>query len=163
MFLDFLDKHRDSLPSDTVVTARRTLKVTGLGESDMDHKISDLYKDLKNPEVTINFTPHDLEIHLTARAQSGRQAEQLIEPVVKKMEERLEGYLFSTNDESLGEVVVKELKRTGLTLAAAESITGGHLAHSVCSVPGASEVFAGSVVSYTEECKRRLSRHPSCG
>jgi competence/damage-inducible protein CinA-like protein len=156
MFLRFLVDHSSELPTDSQVTARRTLRVSGLGESDMDRKISDLYKDLTNPEVTINFTPHDLEIHLTARAGDLDQAEALIDPLAYSIEERLEGFLFSAADQSLAEVVVGELKKSGLKLAVTESITGGHVAHEICSVPGASEVFLGSIVAYTEGCKMGL-------
>ena len=156
MFHSFLDKHKDRLPSDTLVSARRTLRVTGLGESDMDRRIADLYRELSNPEVTINFTPHDLEIHLTAKAGSLEQGEALMKPLVLEIEERLRGFLFSTEDESLPQVVVNRLGRAGLTLASAESVTGGLLAHQICSVPGASQVLKGSIVSYTEECKRAL-------
>lgn len=156
MFEQFLEANQALLPDDTQVSVLRTLRVTGLGESDMDRRISDLYQGVTNPEVTINFTSNDLEIHLTAKAAKVAEAERLIEPMVQKIAERLDGFLFSLHDESLSEVVVKLLKSKGLKLATSESITGGHTSHMVCSVPGASEVFLGSVVAYTQECKREL-------
>jgi nicotinamide-nucleotide amidase len=155
MFETFLEHKADSFGGGTLIL-RRTLRVTGLGESDMDRRIADLYKNLQNPEVTINFTPHNLEIHLTTRAASVEEAEVLTGPLVEAMKERLEGYLFSDDDRDLADVVVGLLKDTGLTLASAESVTGGHFAHSICCVSGASQVFLGSVVSYTEETKRGL-------
>lgn len=155
MFQTFLEHKADSFGSGMLLL-RKTLRVTGLGESDMDRQIADLYKDLQNPEVTINFTPHNLEIHLTTRAASVEEGESLTNPLVEAMKERLEGFLFSDDDRDLAEVVVGLLKDAGLTLASAESVTGGHFAHSICCVSGASQVFLGSVVSYTEETKRGL-------
>jgi competence/damage-inducible protein CinA-like protein len=152
MFRLFLEQKKTEFGSDQVLV-RQTLRVTGLGESDMDRKISDLYKKVANPEVTINFTPHNLEIHLTTRATTVKEAEKLAGPLVESMKERLEGYLFSDDDRDLADVVVERLAESGLTLAVAESVTGGHFAHSVCSVSGASQVFLGSVVSYTESTK----------
>ena len=138
MFAHFLDQYEASFPKDQMVTAVRTLRVTGLGESDMDRKIADLYKDVSNPEVTINFTPNDLEIHLTSKAQDLKSAEEAMKPMIEAIKERLEGYLFSDDDQSLAEVVVNLLKSKKLTLSIAESVTGGHVAHMICSVPGAS-------------------------
>lgn len=156
MFLQYLEDHQENFNSDEFVLVRQTLRVTGLGESDMDRKISHLYKDLKNPEVTINFTPHDLEIHLTAKASDTRGAEEMMQPLIEAIKKELEGYLFSDCDQGLAEVVVSQLQDHGLTLAAAESVTGGHLAHKICSVPGASAVFLGSVVAYHKTCKETL-------
>ena len=153
MFEAFLDSHRDKLPDDQLVTARRTLRVAGLGESAMDGLICDLYQDLTNPELTINFTGNDIEIHLTAKAANIQAAEGLLTPLVEAIKERLRGFLFSEHDKSLAEVVVGLLATQGFTLAIAESITGGNLAHQICSVPGASSVFLGSVVAYTEGLK----------
>ena len=77
-------------------------------------------------------------------------------PIVEAMQERLEGFLFSVNDESLAEVVVKMAGEAGLKLAFTESVTGGHAAHKICSIAGASDVFWGSVVAYSEEAKHKL-------
>lgn len=156
MFELFLEREKEAFAANQTVVARRTLRVAGLGESDMDRMISDLYKDLTNPEVTINFTPRDLEIHLTCKAPDEKQAEALMDPLVSAISERLDGYLFSAHDQSLAEVVVGLLAERGLKLAAAESVTGGHFAHSLCSVSGASEVFLGSTVAYTHETKTAL-------
>lgn len=154
MFHSFLGSKREALGGEMVIY-RRTLRVSGLGESDMDRMISDLYQNVSNPEVTINFTPHNLEIHLTTRASNGEESERLSSPMLELMKERLDGYLFSDDDRNLAEVVVSMLQAKRLTLAAAESVTGGHFAHRICSVSGASQVFLGSLVSYTEETKER--------
>ncbi len=152
----FSERSQEAYPSGTVLTAGRILKVTGLGESDMDALISDLYKDVANPEVTINFTSSDLEIHLTARADTMELAENLLQPMVTQMVERLEGYLFSSEGASLAEVVSALLRERGLKLALGESLTGGLAAHRLASIPGASEFLKGGIVAYTAEAKRNL-------
>ncbi len=152
----FAGLREEEFPVGETVTAGRILKVTGLGESDMDRRIVDLYRDLTNPEVTINFTPNDLEIHLTARAATSAMAQELLEPLVAGMVQRLEGFLFSTEGLTLAEVVSQRLRERGLTVAFAESLTGGLAAHRLASVPGASALLAGSVVAYTEAAKTAL-------
>jgi nicotinamide-nucleotide amidase len=152
----FAERCQSRYPVGEVVTAARVLKVVGLGESDMDRRIADLYKDLTNPEVTINFTAHDLEIHLTARAASLEAAEAMLDPLVEKMRQRLEVHLFSTKGEMLAEVVSELLRSRGLTVALAESLTSGLVAHRLASVAGASDLLLGGVVAYTEPAKRKL-------
>lgn len=156
LYQTFAQRARGLYPVGEVVTASRVLKVIGLGESDMDRRIADLYAGLTNPEVTTNFTPDDLEIHLTSRAPTLEQAEALIEPLVAGMAERLEGFLFSTEGATLAEVVSARLREQGLTLALAESMTAGMVAHRLACVPGASDILAGGVVAYTEQTKKAL-------
>ena len=156
LYQEFAERRRQSYPVGAVVTAGRVLKVVGLGESDMDGRIADLYREVSNPEVTINFTPNDLEIHLTARASSPEQAESLLQPMVDAMVDRLGEYLFSTEGSTLAEVVSERLRTQGLTVGLAESVTGGLVAHRLASVAGASDVLKGGIVAYTEEAKQRL-------
>ncbi len=152
----FAAENAQYYPVGTVLSAARILKVAGIGESDMDELIADLYKDLTNPEVTINFTSYDLEIHLTARATTLEQAEGLLEPMAREMAVRLDGYLFSEEGASLAEVVSQMLRAKGLSIAFGESLTGGMAAHRLASIPGASELLSGSVVAYTAKAKQDL-------
>jgi nicotinamide-nucleotide amidase len=156
LYQAFAQRASASFPNSGTVTASRVLKVTGLGESDMDGRIADLYRELDNPEVTINFTPNDLEIHLTARAETVEAAEALLEPLLVAMAERLQGFLFSTEGATLAEVVSQRLRRQGLTVALAESLTGGMVCHRLASIAGASDILAGGLVAYTESAKQAL-------
>lgn len=156
LFELFVQHRFQDFSSQRWTVQRRLLKVIGLGESDMDSRIADLYRELENPEVTINFTPLDLEIHLTARAESSEQAQALLDPLVLAMAQRLRGHLFSVDGETLAEVVWRALRERGVTVAFAESLTGGLAAHRLAAVPGASEVLRGGVVAYTEAAKQLL-------
>jgi nicotinamide-nucleotide amidase len=135
---------------------RRILKVTGLGESALDDIIAPIYKEYTNPSTTILFTDSEIEIHLTASADTAARAEEIIEELTDKLEEKLGYYLYSTTGESLEEVVGHRLRLKQFTIATAESCTGGLVAERITSVPGSSDYFVGSVVSYTNEVKSSL-------
>ena len=134
----------------------RTLKVTGLGESAMDDLIAPIYRQYSNPTTTVLFTDADLEIHLTAKAETADRAESLADELAEKLADKLGNYLYSANGESMEEVVGRRLELKGYTLATAESCTGGLVAERITRVPGSSRYFLGSVVSYAEEAKTAL-------
>lgn len=136
--------------------ATRVLKVTGIGESQLDDKIAPIYGEYTNPTTTILFTDSELEIHLTATAESVARAEEIVEELTDKLEEAIGQNVYSTRGELLEEVVGLRLRLKGYTLATAESCTGGLVAERITRVPGASEYFVGSVVSYTNQIKTEL-------
>src|SRR5258708_38698802 len=136
--------------------ARRVLKVTGLGESALDDIIAPIYKEYTNPSTTILFTDSEIEIHLTGSADTAGRAEELVGELTDKLEEKLGYYLYTTTGESLEEVVGHRLRLKQFTIATAESCTGGLVAERITRVPGSSDYFAGSVVTYTSDAKARL-------
>jgi competence/damage-inducible protein CinA-like protein len=136
--------------------ARRVLKVTGLGESALDDMIAPIYKEYTNPSTTILFTDSEIEIHLTGSADTAARAEEIVEGLTDKLEEKLGYYLYSTKGESLEEIVGHRLRLKQFTIATAESCTGGLVAERITRVPGSSDYFVGSVVGYTNEVKSHL-------
>ncbi len=141
--------------------AKRLLRVTGIGESALDDMIAPIYGQYTNPLTTILFTDSEIEIHLTATAESIQRAEELVDELTDKLEEKLGDNLYTTRGETLEEVMGQRLLLKRYTLATAESCTGGLIAERITQVPGASEYFVGSVVSYTNEAKTRLLGVPS--
>jgi len=160
MFDDYVMADLEKL-SRGVRIARRVLKVSGLGESLLDDKIAPIYTAYTNPVTTILFTDSDVEIHLTATAESVARAEEIVEELTDKLEDALGDNLFSTRGEPLEAVIGLRLQLKGYTLATAESCTGGLVAERITSVPGASKYFVGSVVSYTDDIKMKLLDVPS--
>jgi competence/damage-inducible protein CinA-like protein len=140
--------------------AKRKLKVTGLGESALDDMIAPIYKEYTNPSTTILFTDSEVEIHLTATAETAWRAEEIVAEVADKLEEKLGYYVYSTTGESLEEVVGHRLRVKQFTVATAESCTGGLLAERITQVPGSSDYFSGSIVSYSNDAKIRLLEVP---
>lgn len=155
MFEDYVMPDLERM-SRGVRMARRVLKVTGLGESALDDMIAPIYKEYTNPTTTILFTDSEIEIHLTGSADTAARAEEIVGELTDKLEEKLGYYLYSTTGESLEEVVGHRLRLKQFTIATAESCTGGLVAERITRVPGSSDYFVGSVVSYTNDVKSHL-------
>jgi nicotinamide-nucleotide amidase len=136
--------------------ARRVLKVTGVGESQLDDKIAPIYGEYTNPVTTILFTDSEIEIHLAATAESVARAEQIVEELTDKLEEAIGVNVYSTTGETLEQVLGDRLRLRQYTIATAESCTGGLVAERITRVPGSSDYFVGSIVSYKDEIKSRL-------
>ncbi len=138
------------------VIASRNLRITGMGESAVGEALSDLFEGSSNPTVAYLASMGEVKVRLTAKAPSVAAADELLEPLVRVVVDRLGDVVFSVDDESLEEVVLRLLRRQGLTLACAESLTGGSVSARVTSVPGASASFVGAIVAYSERVKRDL-------
>jgi nicotinamide-nucleotide amidase len=132
----------------------RVFKLTGVSESEADSRCADIYRKYRNPVTTILASPGVIEIHFLGRSKnSDEEARRLTDELAEKVRERLKGFIFAEADLTLPEVVVSGLKQRGLTLAVAESCTGGGLGGQVTSVPGSSEVFLGGVIAYANSVK----------
>ena len=135
------------------VVRSRVLRSAGIGESALAEKVDDLFSGSTNPTIAFLASSGEVKVRITAKAGTAGGAEALIEPVAQELRRRLGDEVFTSSDESLEEAVVRLLVEAGRTLACAESITGGGVGARITSVPGASEVFAGSAVVYRNEAK----------
>jgi nicotinamide-nucleotide amidase len=134
----------------------RTIRVTGMPESQVSVVLDDLFHGSANPSLAYLASSGEVKVRLTAKAPSRAEAEEMIEPLAQAVTERLGAHVFTTDDEDLEVVVGRLLKSAGQTVAAAESLTGGSLALRLSRAPGASEYFRGSAVCYTAEAKERV-------
>ncbi|HKG47079.1 MAG TPA: CinA family nicotinamide mononucleotide deamidase-related protein, partial [Pyrinomonadaceae bacterium] len=134
---------------------RRMLRVAGMGESAVDEKIAPVYTQYDNPVTTILFNQSEIEIHLTARGRTEKEASELLDRLSGQIEERLGNAVFSFAGERMEEVVGLKLAVGGYTLAVAESCTGGLLAQRITDVPGSSKYFIGGVIAYANEVKTK--------
>jgi nicotinamide-nucleotide amidase len=142
--------------SGDLLIIRRKLSIFGLSESRTDEIAAPIYTKYTNPSTTILFKDGQIELHLTAQASDEGKAERLLDELAGPLEEALGDYIFSRRDEALEQVVGDLLKRTGYTLATAESCTGGLLAGRITDVPGSSEYFLEGAVTYSNEAKTRI-------
>jgi nicotinamide-nucleotide amidase len=134
----------------------RVLRVAGLGESAVAERLADLFAATTNPSVAYLASMGEVKVRLTAKAATAEEAEGLVGPLAAEVHARLGDLVFSTDDASLEATVLRLLGAQGLTLACAESLTGGGVGERLTSVPGASTAFLGSAVVYTRAMKQRV-------
>jgi nicotinamide-nucleotide amidase len=132
----------------------RTIRMTGIAESRVAEILDDLFVSSTNPTVAYLASSGEVKVRLTAKAARRSDAESLIDPVAAEVVQRLHPFVFTSDDEELEQVVGRLLKARGMTVACAESLTGGSLAFRLSAAPGASAHFKGSAVCYTAEAKR---------
>jgi nicotinamide-nucleotide amidase len=135
------------------VVRSRILRCAGIGESALAERVDDLFSGSANPTIAFLASSGEVKVRITAKAATAGEADELIEPVAEEVRRRLGDEVFTSEDESLEQAVVRLLAASSKTLACAESITGGGVGARLTSVPGASEVFVGSAVVYRNDAK----------
>lgn len=138
-----------------IVFRKRVLKVSGLGESAIDEAIAPIYSAYKNVQTSILFNKSEVEVHLTAQGKNAAEADSLNNEIAVKIAETLGIAVFSTNGETMEEVIGKLLAEQGKTLSVAESCTGGLISRRITEVAGSSAYFIEGVVAYANEAKIR--------
>lgn len=138
------------------VIRTRVLKIAALGESEVEQQVAPLYTTFTNPRTTILGAPGQVELHLTAEGASDEEAQARIEALASGLRTRLAGRIFSEDGRELHQVVAGLLAERGLTLALAESCTGGLLAARLTEAPGASAFLERGYVTYSNQSKIEL-------
>ncbi len=138
--------------SDEVILSR-DLRVFGMGESRVEELLHESMSRMSNPSVAPYAKFGECLVRITAKAGTDAEARALMEPVAAEVRAALGDVIYSEDGKSLEETVSRLLRERGLTLAAAESCTGGLIAKRMTDPAGASQVFCGGVVSYTNEVK----------
>ena len=127
--------------------------IFGLGESAVEDKLYDLMQKLRNPTLAPYAKDGEVMLTLTARAGSQEEADELMAPVLQTIRETLGDHIYGVDAVSLENTVSKLLFERGMKLAAAESCTGGLLSKRITDIPGASSIFTGGVVAYSDQSK----------
>jgi nicotinamide-nucleotide amidase len=138
----------------------RTLWFTGIGESALAEQVQDLL-DASDPTVAPLAGQGKVRLRVTSRADTTEEAAKKIAPVANKILTRLGDHYFGEDDETLESALGKLLTDRGVTLALAESCTGGLLAKRLTDGAGASAYFIEGLVTYSNESKERLLGVPN--
>jgi len=132
------------------------IHIFGLGESAVEEKLRELMENLHNPTLAPYAKDGEVMLRLTAKAPSKERAEEMMRPVLEKVRETLGDIIYGVDTGTLENTVIGLLKKNRLTLATAESCTGGLLSKRLTDIPGASEVYHGGVIAYNEAAKSEL-------
>lgn len=137
-----------TLKTDEVAAA--TFKIYGLTES----KLDDILKPIHLPNgVQLSFRAHYPDLSLRLIYRGGKEDSEQFQGLKARIGKLIQPYVFGEGDETLEEIVGRLLLKNGWTLALAESCTGGYISHRITRVPGSSDYFKSSAVTYSNEAK----------
>lgn len=136
------------------------LRFFGIGESQLEVKVQDLIDGQTNPTIAPLANDGEVTLRLTAKHQNVSEAEKLIQHVEDLILERVGEFFYGYDQEFLHYKAIELLKRKGLTLACAESLTGGLFGNQVTENAGVSSVFKGGVICYHNDVKQYVLRVP---
>jgi nicotinamide-nucleotide amidase len=158
--------------SGEIVTIHRKIRTVGIIESVLYEKIADLIdpriqagrteRSAGDEKIAVAFLPawKGVDVRLTTVTKNENQGRLKIEELEKKITERVGKYIYGYDDDGLADVVGGMLRERHMTIAAAESCTGGLLGKTITDIPGSSDYFAGGVIAYSNELKMKLLSVP---
>lgn len=129
------------------------INTIGIGESQLETVLMDLIDRQTDPTIATYVKEGEAYLRVASKRKDAEEAKRAVEDMVEQIKHRISSYIYSINNETLPEVVVKMLKERNLTVSSAESCTGGLFADSIISIPGTSEVFDRGLVTYSNKAK----------
>ena len=153
-----LPRLRARIPEQHIAT--RILKMAMIPESQVDARVAPIYKTYTDVATTILAGGGEIQLHLRCRKDSQAEAEARVEELAEKIEDEMGDAIFSRKGETIEQIVSYLLQMRGMTLAAAESCTGGMLAERITSLSGSSRYFLGGAVVYSNELKTQFANVP---
>jgi len=138
------------------VIHHKVIRTIGLGESFLAEKIADWEKALPS-YMKLAYLPSlgEVKLRLTGIGQSQKALETEADALTEKLKDRIGQFIFGYGEDPIELVIGNTLHERNLTLAVAESCTGGYLSHMITSIPGSSSYFLGSMIPYAYEIKMR--------
>jgi nicotinamide-nucleotide amidase len=140
--------------------ARRELRMALIPESTVDARTAPIYKQYPDVETTILATSGEIQLHFICGKPSLEEAQARVDALAEAIEHEMQDDIFSSHGESLEEVVLLMLGMRHLTLAAAESCTGGLLSERLTAIAGSSRYFLGGAVVYSDALKTTFANVP---
>jgi nicotinamide-nucleotide amidase len=131
----------------------RVLHTVNIGESEIDHRIDDLFRASENPKIAVLAHEGLCDVKIMAKAADAESAERMTAPLEGEIRSRLAGHVFGADRDSLESAVLGALEQRDATISVAESCTGGRIASAITRIPGSSAHFMGGVVAYDNAVK----------
>lgn len=135
----------------------RTIHTQGMGESFLAEKISDIEDDLRNEGLGLAYLPSPGLVRLRLTGKRNEKDRLAIEKHIRRITERIEKHVFGFDGALLPQVLGELLKDKKLTVSTVESCTGGGVAKRLTAIPGSSNYFMGSFLTYSNELKQKLA------
>lgn len=153
MFLEQVKPYLSAKQEYTFIS--HVLRVANVGESAMETQVKDIIHRQENPTIAPYAKGMEAILRITAKAKNMEEAQRLISPVAQEIRGRLGDAVYAEGETNLQTVVAELLLQKKLTIATAESCTGGLLAAALVEYPGISKVFLDGVVTYSNEAKMK--------
>jgi competence/damage-inducible protein CinA-like protein len=131
----------------------REMRTAGLTESEVEQRTAPIYTQYPEVQTTILTAPGEIQLHLRSWSSDHAAAERMLDELIERISFALGENVFTSNGQSLEEIVAHEMTLNQATVATAESCTGGLLAERLTRVPGSSSYFLGGVVCYSNDLK----------
>lgn len=141
---------------------KRVVMTTGIGESFLADKIKDWEENLPD-FLSLAYLPQYgmVRLRLSGRHENADLLHATLDKEIEKLTALISDYVFSMEDKPIERVVFDLLINKGMTFASAESCTGGNIAHVITLIPGSSEVFKGTAVTYATPMKTKVLGVPA--
>ena len=139
------------------VIVSKNIHIFGMGESAVEEKLKDLMTRSENPTVAPYCKEGEVRLRVTSKSNSKENCIAMCDQMIEQIKSTEVGkFIYGVDVDSLENAVVLFLRERGLTLATAESCTGGFMAKRITDIAGCSDVFLGGCVTYANEAKERL-------
>ena len=142
------------------VIVSQDIMTFGMGESSVEALLRDRMTHMVNPTLATYAKPFEVRLRATAKASTEEEARAMLAPVEEMVREALGDIVYGVDVPGLAEACHAQLLKRGMTLATAESCTGGLAAEKIAAIPGASRVYRGGVVSYWTSVKGDVLQVP---
>lgn len=152
---EVMPRLRQAVGAEAVVFSR-ILRSWGRSESQVGEMLDDLFTASTNPSIAFLAAAGEIKIRITAKAKTVGDAEELVAPIEAEVRSRLHPSIFATDDETIEQLIHRQLLSRGWTIGTAESATGGLVAARLTALPGASAFYRGSIITYAPDLKSSL-------
>ena len=141
--------------SDSLILSHN-VRIFGIGEGTMEYQLRDLMNEMTNPTLAPYAKEGECLVRITAKAGTKAEAEAMIAPWIQRVRDELGVFAYGVDSDNIQSYAMNRLIESGKTISVAESCTGGLVGDLMTNTPGASGVFLGGVIVYTDEMKMKL-------